>query len=94
MKRPLSLLLAEAFDRAAHDVFVAPQVAAAEGESDPSKWTLWVTWWRGFFAGWVGDDVSLPLARRLVNRLKIASHPDQSLSLHKIATRVGQRRDR
>lgn len=91
MKRPLSLVLADAFDRAAHDVFVAPQVAAAEGDQEPSKWSLWVTWCRGFVAGFVGDGVSMPLIDRLINRMRKAAYsPALKPTLSQIATRPAQ----
>jgi hypothetical protein len=64
MKRPLSIVLADAFDRAAHDVFSAHHAAAAHGEAPPSAWIRWVSWSRGFYAGLVGDWRSLPLAER------------------------------
>jgi hypothetical protein len=67
--RPLSLVLADAFDRAAHDVFVAPQVAAAVGEPVLSRWAVWVIWCRGFVAGFTADGISLPLSKRVVRWL-------------------------
>lgn len=67
--RPLSLVLADAFDRAAHDVFVAPQVAAAVGEPVLSRRAVWVIWCRGFVAGLTADGISLPLSKRVVSWL-------------------------
>lgn len=75
MKRPLSIVLADAFDRAAHDVFVAPQVHKAEGDPAPSRWDLWVYWSRGFAAGLVNDDHSMPLWERIFKRPR-RSEPD------------------
>jgi hypothetical protein len=65
MKRPLSIVLAEAFDRAAHDVFVAPQVHLALGDPAPSKWDSWVYWCRGFAAGLLDDPQPLPVLKRI-----------------------------
>lgn len=70
MKRPLSIVLAEAFDRAAHDVFVAPQVHDAYDEPEPTAWDNWVYWSQGFVAGLVGDCTSMPLSERFVNWLR------------------------
>jgi hypothetical protein len=64
MKRPLSIVLADAFDRAAHDVFVAPQVHAACNEPAPTSRDRWAYWCQGFAAGLLGDDVSMPLQQR------------------------------
>ncbi|MBI6855529.1 hypothetical protein YA0002_22460 [Pseudomonas cichorii] len=65
MDRPLSILLADAFDSAAHDVFVAPQVHAACGDLAPTAWDNWVYWCRGFVAGLAGDNDSKPLLMRI-----------------------------
>lgn len=64
MKRPLSIVLADAFDRAAHDVFVAPQVHAACNELAPTSRDCWAYWCRGFVAGLLDDYVSMPLHER------------------------------
>jgi len=65
MTRPLSIALADAFDRAAHDVFVAPQVHAACDVPSPTTRECWAYWCQGFTAGLLGDDVSMPLSERL-----------------------------
>lgn len=65
MKRPLSILLANAFDRAAHDVFIGPQVHAAYDDPSPSAGDKWVYWIRGFVAGLVDDYESKPLSVRV-----------------------------
>lgn len=70
MKRPLSIALADAFDRAAHDVFVAPQVHAAYNDPVPTAFENWSYWWQGFTAGLIGDSHSIPLTERLVNGLR------------------------
>lgn len=67
MKRPLSIVLADAFDRAAHDVFVAPQVHAACNEPAPTSRDRWMYWCQGFVAGLLGDHVSMPLYERALN---------------------------
>jgi len=65
MTRPLSIAFADAFDRAAHDVFVAPQVHAACNVPAPTTRESWAYWCQGFAAGLLGDDVSMPLSDRL-----------------------------
>ena len=67
MKRPLSIVLADAFDRAAHDVFVAEQVHAAMDARAPTAFDNWSYWWQGFTAGLIGDSHSMPLTERLAN---------------------------
>jgi hypothetical protein len=67
MKRPLSVVLADAFDRAAHDVLVAEQVHAANEANAPTVFDNWSYWWQGFTAGLLGDSHSLPLTDRLAN---------------------------
>jgi hypothetical protein len=76
MKRTLRIVLADAFDRAAHDVFVAPQVHAACNDPAPTSRDCWAYWCQGFTAGLLGDYVSMPLndrfgrwARAKLNRL-------------------------
>lgn len=64
MKRPVSIVLADAFDRAAHDVAMAEQAHHHENESPPSRLENLTYWLRGFVAGWVGDYQSLPLLTR------------------------------
>ncbi|MNG29229.1 hypothetical protein D3C84_1146210 [compost metagenome] len=75
MKRPLSVVLADAFDRAAHDVFVAPQVHSALGDPAPNYWDLWVYWCRGFAAGLLNDCHSLPLLERVLNGIRRNEQP-------------------
>lgn len=65
MSRPISNVLADAFDRAAHDVFVAPQVHAACTVPAPTNRECWAYWCQGFVAGLVGDGVSMPISDRL-----------------------------
>lgn len=64
MKRPLSIAFTDAFDRAAHDVFVAPQVHAACNEPAPTTCDRWAYWCQGFAAGLLDDGVSMPLNER------------------------------
>ncbi len=64
MKRTVNSALASAFDRAAHDVFVASEVHEHCGDPEPSKIELSVYWMRGFIAGLTGDYRSLPLGIR------------------------------
>ncbi|KZN20447.1 MULTISPECIES: hypothetical protein [Pseudomonas] len=75
MKRPLSIVLADAFDRAAHDVFVAPQAHSALGDPAPTKWDSWVYWCRGFAAGLFNDGISMPLLKRVVNGIRRKAKP-------------------
>lgn len=70
MARPLSIILADAFDRAARDVFEAPQAHGHYGLPTPTAWDNWVYWWRGFAAGLAGDADSMPLVERLVVHLR------------------------
>lgn len=67
MKRPMSVVFADAFDRAEYDVFVGPQVHTAFDEPAPSAWQNWVYWCRGFAAGLVNDHESKPLLMRVSN---------------------------
>jgi len=67
MSRPFVLALAEAIDRAAHDVCTAPEAHAHYGEQPPTAWDNWVSWCRGFVAGLVGDSEAIPLAERIKN---------------------------
>jgi hypothetical protein len=78
MKRPLSIVLADAFDRAAHDVFVAPQAHSALGDPAPTKWDLWVYWCRGFAAGLFNDGHSMPLWERFFNGIRRKAKPKAS----------------
>ena len=86
MKRPLSIVLADAFDRAAHDVFVAPQVHSALNEPAPTMRDRWAYWCQGFAAGLLGDDVSMPLHERFGNWARAAL-----MRLYQSARRVGAR---
>lgn len=65
MKRPLSLVLADAFNRAAHDVFVAPQVHAGFNAAAPTTLQCCAYWCQGFVAGMLDDHVSMPLLERV-----------------------------
>lgn len=65
MKRPISIILAQAFDRAAHDVALSPQAHRAEGHPDPTRIESLVYWSRGFVAGLTGDYASVPHGNRL-----------------------------
>lgn len=64
MNRPISIVLADAFERAAHDVFVAPQVHAACKVPAPTNRECWAYWCQGFVAGLLGDVVSMPISER------------------------------
>lgn len=70
MARPLSIILADAFDRAARDVFGAPQVHRHYGLSAPTTWDNWVYWWRGFATGLAGDYGSMSLTNRFIVQLR------------------------
>lgn len=65
MKRPLSIVLAQAFDRAAHDVAVSPEVHSAMGDAEPTRVELLVYWSRGLVAGFLGDHASVPHGDRI-----------------------------
>ncbi|WP_080034394.1 hypothetical protein [Pseudomonas syringae] len=70
MQRKVISALESAFDRAAHDVFVASEVHEHCGDPEPSKIELSVYWMRGFIAGLTGDYRSLPLGIRFCSRIK------------------------
>jgi hypothetical protein len=76
MKRPLCIVLADAFSHAAHDVFVAPQVHSALGDPAPTKWDSWVYWCRGFAAGLFNDGDSMPLLKRFFNGIRRNAKPE------------------
>lgn len=56
LRRPLSLVLADAFDRAAHDVSTAPEVHAHYGDQQPTARENLSYWCHGFVLGLVGDS--------------------------------------
>lgn len=64
MKRPISIISADAFDRAAYSVFVSYEAHAHYDLPPPSAWDRWVYWCRGFCAGLLGDHQSIPLSYR------------------------------
>lgn len=65
MSRRLSLVLADAFERAAHDVAMAEQVHHHHNDPVPSWYDNLIYWCRGFFAGLVDDYRSTPLSARV-----------------------------
>lgn len=72
MKRPLSIILANAFERAAFDVAHASEVHSHTGDAEPTRWDSWVYWSRGLVAGFMGDVKSEPhgvRARRAMAQL-------------------------
>lgn len=70
MKRPLSIVLAEAFDRAAHDLAMAEQIHDHENAAPPTKLENLTYWCRGFAAGWAGDHKSVPLMTRAIQHIR------------------------
>lgn len=64
MKRSLLSTIADALDRATHDVFVAPQVHQHYKLSPPTVWDNCVYWCRGFAAGIAGDSDAMALSER------------------------------
>lgn len=70
--RPLSLLLAQAFDCAASNVAEAHQVHDHYGDPAPGTWQKWVYWCRGFAAGVAGDANSMPLSSRFLSAVRRA----------------------
>lgn len=73
MARPLSIILADAFDSAARAVAEAPQAHEHYDLAAPTTWDNWVYWWRGFAAGLAGDFESMPVIARLVGPLRRSS---------------------
>lgn len=72
MKRPLYIVLADAFGRAAHDVAVAEQVHHYHNDSAPSRHDNLTYWCRGFVAGMVDDHRSIPVLARACQFFKQA----------------------
>lgn len=64
MSRPLSIVLADAFDRAAHDVAMAEQVHHHHNDPAPTRMDNLTYWFRGFFAGLADDHHSKPVLAR------------------------------
>lgn len=64
MKRTLSIILADAFDNAAHNVCTAAEVHHHYGLAEPTNVDAFVYWWRGLFAGLCGDHEAMPLWHR------------------------------
>lgn len=78
MKRPFSRVLADAFDRAAHDVAIAEQVHHHESAGPATRTDTLIYWCRGFVAGWVDDYRSLTLVTRFKQGLGRAFSRPQS----------------
>lgn len=70
MKRPLSIVLANAFERAAFDVAHAPEVHGHTGDDSPTRWENWVYWSRGLVAGLLADVNSVPHKERVQRAIK------------------------
>lgn len=65
--------LAAVFDSAAYSVASAEEAHAHFGDPEPTPRERWTYWWRGFFAGVVGDSNILPLSERFARLLSFFS---------------------
>lgn len=76
---------AAAFESAAYSMASAEEAHAHYGDPLPTLRERWAYWWRGLFAGLVGDSNLLPLTERFLRllsrfslrRIKQASQHEQ-----------------
>jgi hypothetical protein len=64
----------KAAELACRNVCQQEEAAVHYGETY-NAWDRWVFWWRGFIAGWLGENDCLPVMTRLIPALFMRWRP-------------------